>query len=466
MFEEVFDVIVVGSGFAGLSAAIEARLAGCNVLVIEKMRVPGGNSAISAGMTAVAASPLQASANIVDSPTRLANDMLAAGKGLNDPSLLKVVTDESTNALLWMQDYLGITFNGSLLHGGGHSVPRVYSIASSLGGGASIVQAMLVKCRELGISVRMRCALENLIQDENGRVIGVDVANNHTFPKNDSGNRETLKAERAVILACGGFSQDVGFRMTQDPRLNSDFETTNHPGATAEALVIALKAGATPVHLSWIQLGPWTSPDEKGFGVGALFGVCIGFPHGILVDAATGKRFINELTDRLSRTQHMSMAGRIPILIVGGEAALQYRYLRQCLKRSVVKQFDSIDELAQNQSIGKDTLQRTIDTYNNSVRTGTDSELGKPLTSQKRFTVSPPFFVMRLRPKLHYCNGGIQINTRAQVLEIETHEAIPGLYAAGEMTGGINGASRIAGMATTECVVFGRIAGANGAKEN
>lgn len=465
MFDESWDVIIVGTGFAGLSAAIEARQAGCNVLVLEKMGVPGGNSAISAGMTAAPATPLQAEANIVDSPTRLANDMLAAGKGLNDPALLKVVTERAGAAVAWMESYLGIAFNRSLLHGGGHSVPRIYNIASSLGGGATIVQALLVKCRELGITIRMRCALKDLIQDAGGRVIGVDVADQYMFPNPDSGVRKQLHADKAVILACGGFSHDVRFRMTQDPRLNGDFDTTNHPGATAEALMLALRAGATPVHLSWIQLGPWTSPDERGFGVGALFGVCIGYPHGILVDAATGKRFINELTDRFSRTQNMSMVGRVPVLIVGGEAAQQYPYLRQCMKRNVVRQFNSVEELAAGYSMNLSALQHTINAYNNSVLQGTDAEMGKPLAYGQRYSVAAPFYVMRLRPKVHYCNGGILTNTESQVLNIETQEPIPGLYAAGEMAGGINGACRVAGMATTECIVFGRIAGANAAKE-
>jgi flavocytochrome c len=469
VFQEAFDVVVVGSGFAGLAAAIEARLAGCTVLVIEKMRVPGGNSAISGGMIAVAASPLQAALGIVDTPEQLANDMFAAGKGLNDPRLLRVVTEGSAGALLWMQSYLGIQFNENLIHGGGHSVPRIYSISSgmggSMGGGAAIIQAMLVKCRELGIVVRMRCTLKGLLQDESGRVIGVDVANFHCYPNSESGRREMLRAEKGVVLACGGFARDVGFRMTQDPRLTAEFESTNHPGATAEGLVVALKCGATPVHLSWIQLGPWTSADEKGWGVGALFSLLMGYSHGILVDATTGKRFINELTDRLSRTQHMAMAGRVPILIVGGEAAVEYPYLRQCLKRGVVKRYESIADLAENQAVSRETLERTIATYNDSVVSGTDAELGKPLNAQKRFLIGPPFFVVRLRPKLHYCNGGIQINEQSQVLNLETHQPIPSLYAAGEMAGGIHGACRISAMSTTECIVFGRLAGKGAAKE-
>lgn len=345
MFEEVYDIIVIGTGFAGLAAAIEASKSGCSVLVIDKMKIPGGNSAISGGMIAVANSPVQAKQNIADSPSKLANDMIKAGLGINYPDLVQTVSEQSRNAFIWMRDYLGVTFQDTVLQGGGHSVARICS-TNSISGGASIIQAMLVKCRELGIPVRLQCAMKSLVRNESGRVIGLTVSNNYIFPALDSGTIQNIKARKAVILACGGFCQDVAFRMTQDPRLTGDFETTNHPGATAEGLVTALKAGATPVHLSWIQLGPWTSRDEKGWGVGAMFSLLVGYPCGIMVDTATGKRFINELTDRLSRTQHMTIEGRIPILIVGEEAALEYPYLRQCLKRKVVKKFDTIEAMA------------------------------------------------------------------------------------------------------------------------
>ncbi|QEM70132.1 FAD-dependent oxidoreductase [Geobacter sp. FeAm09] len=264
--DKVYDVVVVGSGFAGLAAAIEARNAGCSVLIIEKMRVPGGNSALSGGLFAVADSPLQAAAGIVDSPARLVSDMLRAGKGLNHPDLVRTVAGHSLEAYFWARDYLGVTFDDALIHGGGHSVPRIYNTPAC--SGAAIVQALLVKCRELGLTIRMQCALKDLIQDESGRVTGVAVADGHIFPRRDSGTTRRITARRGVVLASGGFCQDVAFRMVQNPRLDGSLETTNHPGATAEGLVSALKVGATPVHLSWIQLGPWTSRDEKGWGWG------------------------------------------------------------------------------------------------------------------------------------------------------------------------------------------------------
>jgi flavocytochrome c len=457
MFDETFDVVVVGSGFAGLSAAIEARLAGCSVLVLEKMTLPGGNSALSGGLIAVAQSPLQDTEAIVDSPALLAADMLKAGHGLNHPELIRTVAEQSREAFLWSRDYLGVVYNDSLYHGGGHSVPRIYTPVNC--SGAAIVQALLVKCLELAIPIRLQSALKRLILDDRGRVAGVSISSGYIFPQEASGTIRRIQALRGVVLASGGFAQDVGFRRVHHPGLDADLETTNHPGATAEAMVSALKIGATPVHLSWIQMGPWTSRDEKGWGVSTMFSVLVGLPHGIMIDASTGKRFVNELADRLSRAEEMVAAGRDPMLIVGEEAALLYPNLGQCLKRKAVLRYGSLEALASDQAIDLAALSATLQQYNQSIGDGKDQEFSKPLGLHKRYQILAPYILVRLRPKIHYCNGGLQINASAQVLDIEHHQPIPGLYAAGEVTGGVHGACRLGGTATSECLVFGRIAG-------
>ncbi len=462
MFDETFDVLVVGSGYAGLSAAIEARLAGRSVLVIEKMKLPGGNSALSGGLFAVANAPLQAAEGIEDSPALLAGDMFKAGHGLNHPELVRTVAAGSLEAFLWCRDYLGVAFADSLHHGGGHSVPRTYSPANC--SGSVILQALLVKCRELGIPIRLQTALEGFILDGDGRVTGAAVRADYIFPQEDSGAPRRIGAAQGLVLASGGWCQDVEFRRVQDPGLDGALETTNHPGATAEGLVSALRIGATPLHLSWIQLGPWTSRDEEGWGVSTMFSVLVGLRHGVMVDASTGRRFVNELADRLSRAREMVAAGRDPMLIVGGRAARQYPNLAQCLKRGAVKRYGTLEELAQDQAIDPAALSETLEHFNRSLDEGVDLEFGRPLGTQERYRVEPPYHLVRLRPKLHYCNGGIQIDADARVLDLGRHQPIPGLLAAGEVTGGVHGACRLGGMAIPECIVFGRIAGRNASR--
>ena len=137
--------------------------------------------------------------------------------------------------------------------------------------GSAIVSRQLAKLKEMGTDVRTASYLENLIQAEDGRVIGIKVRSGYKFPDEKSGTIKYVKARKAVILATGGFSRDVPFRLAQDPKLVAEVDSTNQPGATAEAFKEALRIGATPVQPSWIQLGPWASPDEKGFGLGPHF---------------------------------------------------------------------------------------------------------------------------------------------------------------------------------------------------
>lgn len=461
MPNEIYDIVVVGSGFAGLSAAIEAGIAGSSVLVIEKMKIPGGNSALCGGLMAVANSPLQKSANIVDTPTLLAEDMLRAGQGLNHPEIVQIVAQQSSATFFWVRDYLGVAFSDQLKHGGGHSVPRTCTPITSTG--ASIVQSLLAKCRDLKIEVRLRCAMQGLITDKNNNVVGITVIDSN-FSGKRYGLTSKIKAKKAVIIATGGYCEDVAFRTIQNPCLDKTVETTNHSGATAEALVSALKIGAMPVHLSWIQMGPWTSRDEKGWGVSANFSLQVGFPYGILIDATTGKRFTNELTDRLTRYRDMILAGRDPMLIVGGEAAEEYPHLKPALKRKVIRRYESLESLAIDLSINLAELSLTILEYNRSVEQGYDHKFGKPFGFLKRYKVEAPYYLVRLKPKIHYCNGGLGISTKGQVLDIASHKPIVGLLAAGEVTGGVHGACRLDAMAVTECLVFGRIAGITAAK--
>lgn len=461
-WDEEYDVVVVGSGFAGLAAAIEAKLVGADTVVLEKMRIPGGNSAISGGLVAVAGSPLQLREGIEDSPEQLLKDMLAAGLDLNYPELAKIVAEQSTAVLDWTQQFLGVEYSDNLNYLGGHSVARTYVTANGTGSG--ITQPLLAKCRELEIPVQMKTLLSSLLKDTSGRIVGVEVRQDFLFPNKESGQLKRIRARRGVVLACGGFGRDVDFRMTQDPRLSEKIDSTNQIGATAEGLVAALRAGATPVHLSWIQMGPWASSDEKGWGVGSMFTLLAGFPYGIMIDAKTGMRFVNEGSDRRLRTDAMLVEDRIPVAIVDKEGVKNATTLQACLKRGVVKAFDSIEELAACNHIPLLPLKKTLERYHLSLAHGRDADFGKPLGVDLKPIENPPFYSIRLLPKVHHCMGGVQINSATQVIGLADHLPIPGLYAAGEITGGIHGASRLGSTAIVDCLVFGRIAGRNAAQ--
>jgi len=455
-WHEEYDVVIIGSGFAGLAAAIEAKQAGSSVIVLEKMTIPGGNSAICGGLIAVAGSPLQEREGIKDTPELMFADMMKAGMGMNHPALARIVSENSLEALRWTLS-LGVEYKNNINHLGGHSVPRTYNTACGTGSG--ILQPLLTKCRELEIPIRLKTKFRHFIQAEDRRVEGVDVLQNYSIGHEDVGTPVAIRARKGVILACGGFGSDVAFRLIQDPRLTDVVDTTNQRGSTAEGLIAALQIGAIPVHLSWIQLGPWASFDEKGWGVGSIFTMLAGFPYGIMVDAKTGKRFVNEMSDRRLRTDAMLFNDRIPVAIVDNHGVQYATTLDKCLKRGVVQKFNTLEELATYNSIPRVELKETLERYRLSLLHGRDIEFGKPLAQDLKPIENPPFYSIRLLPKVHHCMGGVQINEYAQVNSLPDYQPIPGLYAAGEVTGGVHGASRLGSNAIVDCLVFGRIAG-------
>ena len=462
-WDDEYDVVVIGSGFAGLSAAIEVALSGLTVVVLEKMRIPGGNSAISGGLVSVAGSSLQKAENIDDSADSLYRDMIKAGQEQNHEKLTRIVAERSKEVLDWTLDFLNVQYRDTLNHLGGHSVPRTYVAMS--GNGSGILQPMLVKCRELNIPIVMEALFNELIFDESGSVEGVNALYEYHFPYNERGVRKNIKANKGVIVATGGFGSDIDFRRTQDPRLDESIGCTNHAGATSEGLNTLLKSGAVPVHLSHIQLGPWTSSEEQGWGVGTLFSLLAGIPYGIMVDANTGKRFVNELSDRKLRTDAMLSKERITVAITDSKGVKNANTLEKCLKKGVVREFETIEELAFYNRIPLEELKDTLKYYKSSIALGRDAEFGRPISKDPNPIENPPFYSIRLSPKVHYCMGGVMINEQAQVISTDNFKPIRRLYAAGEVTGGVHGGSRLGGMSIVESILFGKIAAENSVKE-
>jgi flavocytochrome c len=414
-------------------------------------------------MVAAAGTSFQKKGRIHDSAELMYKDMVTAGLGLNHPDLARTVAEKSSTIIQWTIDYLGVKYRDKVHHLGGHSIPR--SHATHNYSGSTIIRPLIKKIKKLGMEVRGQMCFKKILRHKEGRVCGVMVQDGYNFPDPESGILRYLKAKKAVILATGGFANDMSFRMTQDPRLTEDVDSTNKVSTTAEALIEALRIGATPVHLSWIQLGPWTSPDEKGYGVGPYFSDYVVFPFGIMVNPTTGWRFVNELADRKTRADAILKIGR-PCIGIADHRGVEHsgHKIDHCLKKGVVKKFDQLTELSSGYGIPFDPLKETIEKYNRSVRENFDEEFRKSILPDAQPLTVPPYYGIRIWPKVHHTMGGIQINTRAQVMDLN-QKPIKGLYAAGEVTGGTHGACRLGSCAITDCLVFGRIAGRNAASE-
>jgi flavocytochrome c len=459
--DEMFDVVVIGSGFAGLAAAIEAKTAGASTIVLEKMRGRGGNSMISEGYIGAAGTEMQKRLGILDSPELMAGDMTAAGLGLNHPELVRILCEKSNSAIKWTIENIGVTYLDQVDQLGGHSIPRTLILKSkaSVHFGVDLVRRMLQKAGDIGVEVRTRACVQTLLRERGGAVKGVVLREGLSVSQKETGAVKTIGARKGVVLASGGFAGDLQFRSILNPCLGSTVETTNRPGATAEILTEALRIGAMPVHLSAIQLGPWTTPDERGSGVGANFASTVIFPHGIVVNPRTGNRLLNELGDRRVRADAILAAGNTCVGIVDATGVtFGEKYLSKCLERGVVKKFDSLAELAHNYRIPGAKMVGTVDAFNQYLRKSKDPEFGRPFRENENPLEKAPFYAIRLWPKIHYTSGGVQIDAKTRVIGLG-QQPIEGLFAAGEITGGVHGACRLGSCAITDCLVFGRIAG-------
>ena len=461
-YDETWDVLVIGSGFAGLAAAIEAREAGASVLVIEKMRSTGGNSRISDGGIAAPGTDIQKKFGYDDSPDIFYQDMMKSGLALNHPDLVKVVTANAKEAFEWSRDELGVPYMDRIDIFGGHSAHRCYTPENITGG--TIVNRQLARLKELNVEVRKAACFLEYILDENGRIAGALVKTGYDARNPGAGTESFVEARKGIVLASGGFGADVGFRSQHDPRLGASIDTTNKPSATAEALIETLRLGAMPVQLSHIQLGPWASPDEKGYGNGPMFSEYIVFQYGMIIDPETGERFVNELSDRKRLSDAILETGT-PCIGIADSAAVGISGwdIGKAIKKQVVRVFETIEDLSGYYGIPLGPLKKTIKDFNKGITEGVDRAFGKPVLKNAAPFRDPPYYAIRLWPKVHHVSGGVGIDVNARVIDLD-RKPIPGLFAAGEVTGGIHGANRLGSCAITECLVFGRIAGRRAAR--
>mgnify|MGYP001818544422 CR=1 FL=1 len=458
-WDESHELVIIGSGFAGLAAGIEARQKGLErVAIFEKMPYFGGNSAINGGLFAAPGTPLQAKEGVKDSVEQMVSDQLLAGRGVAHEGLLRHVASNAAEALQMCED-AGAEFHPYLQQLGGHSVPRTYQTTVSCGAG--ITQPLYRKCQELGVATRNRCKFDKFVLDDAGRVAGVKLVTRYYYDRDVSeGETINVRAERGVLIATGGFSQNIALRSAQDPTLTAEVTSTNAPGATGEAMLEMFRLGAIPVHLAYIQSGPWASPDEGGFGYVSNYSI-YNFPHSVAINRAAGRRFMNEIADRKTRAD-AELANRDeqgnplpPILITSYAEAIKHPSAKKVLRYGVGWKFDDLESLAEEFQVPLEPLKAQIDEYNGYVRAGEDTQFGKSMEMAAGKLVQAPYVVVRLWPKVHYCQGGVEVNVKAEVIDSSTGAAIPGLYAAGEVTGGIHGVSRLGSCSIPECLVMG-----------
>lgn len=478
-YEEEFDVVIIGSGFAGMACALKAGRAGLRVLMLEKMSVVGGNSAICGGNVACPCNPVQKAQGIKDSKELFIEDCLRDGLGINHTNLLATIADRCNDTIKMVVD-CGCEFvPNHMLFEGGHSVPRSYEIKA--GSGSGYIRPMHAELKKIkNVVIRTRAKFDDfIVSDDKSEVLGVTYRSGYRFNnklvcddlENKTGKSHTVRAKLGVMLAAGGFSRDIWFRQIQDPRVVPSTDSTNQPGATAGVLIKALGIGAAPVQLCWLQFLPYCNPNEKGFGVSVNFTNHACMDLGLVVDRKTGKRFMDEHAGRKIKADAMfKVIGNdknYPIAVCDDAIvkAINPSFVRLPLEMGTVKKFDTLEALAKHFGIKQDAFLAEVKKFNNFVKEGNDKDFHRILKFNKSLDVSkPPFYGIEVCPKIHHTMGGVMINNNAQVISATTHAPIKGLYAGGEVAGGVHGASRLGTVAVIDALTFGMIAGEQFAK--
>ncbi|MBR5960150.1 MAG: flavocytochrome c [Clostridia bacterium] len=482
------DVVIIGAGGAGMTAALTASDAGKSVLVLESQPAVGGNSVKSTGgmnaaktayqdantfdeaagiektlksaeayadneaITTLAATVKEQweawQANpegYFDSTELFALDTLIGGKGLNDPELVNTLVNNSAAAIDYL-DSIGIHLNNVAAFGGA-SVKRIHRPVNEEGKTVS-VGAYTVPLLEAACQGRDNLALltdvtaTKLLTDESGAVIGVEA-------EGKTGNKVTVNA-KAVILATGGFGANLDMVVQYKPEL-AGFMTTNAAGIQGQGILMATEIGAATVDMEQIQIHPTVQADTASLITEGLRG------DGAILVNANGERFIDEVGTRdVVSAAEIAQPDSFSWLVVDQKMVDASSVIQGYIKRGLMLQGDTYEALAGELGIPADAFAATMEKWNGYVAEKNDPDFNRTSFAQPLDTA--PYYAVKVTAGIHHTMGGLKIDTQTHVLNTEG-QIIPGLFAAGEVTGGVHGGNRLGGNAVADFVVFGRIAG-------
>lgn len=444
---EKTDLLIVGSGAAGFTASMAAREAGVkNLIMIEKMAVPGGNSQLAAGGMNAAGTKFQKQAGIEDNPQLMFDDTMKGGKNVSNPDLVRVLADKSNESIEWLDKH-GATLS-HVGQGGGSSAARMHGPADGAIVGPYLSKFFRDEAAKSNLDLRLNTKLVKLIKGTNGEITGALVKGKHT-------GIYQIDA-KAVILATGGIGANPELIQKLRPDISPEVKTSNQPGSQGDGIILGENVGAAVVDAKEIQLNPTLlvgSPvivSETVRGAGAVF------------VNKEGKRFISELTTRDKTSAAVSkQTGGVAYEIFDQKVRDKVKQTGAAFELGLAKEGRTLEELGKNAGIDPKNLAATIAQYNKYAEAGNDPEFGRPKISAKVDT--PNFYAIEVTPAIHYYMGGLKINPQAKVID-KNGKVIEGLFAAGEVTGGVHGKNRLGGNSISETITFGRISGEEAAK--
>lgn len=448
------DVVIVGAGGAGMSAAITAKQDGKNVLLLEKMPYVGGNTTKASGGMNAAGTKMQeaALAAATDEKVRTSlegstvenfiADTMAGGHDINDINLVTTMAEQSSDAIDWLES-IGAPLP-TLAATGGTVHMYLHEPEDGSAVGEYLVASFSAQLEAMDIPVLLDTKATELIS-ENGQVVGVKAEGEDKL--------YTINA-KAVILATGGFGANEEMYCSYRPDLKGTV-TTNAPGATGDGIVMAQALGADLTDIEQIQLHP-TVFQENGFLVSERLR-----SNGAILVNMNGQRFTNDLATRDAVSAAELQQPDCCAYIVYDSQYAEEKLYKKYVTNGLTVQGDTLEDLAA--ALGFDATAtanfvETVAKWNDVVAGNAEDEFGR--NNGLVALETGPYFAVQIAPGIHHTMGGLKIDTETHVIDTNGN-IIPGLFAAGEVTGGVHGGNRIGGNAVADIVVFGRIAGKN-----
>ena len=483
------DVVVVGAGGAGMTAAITAAAEGKSVVILESQSMVGGNSVRATGgmnagktvyqdenefgesagvektlktaaekyadnetITALAKTVSEQWAAYQANPTGYFDsvelmelDTMIGGKGINDPDLVETLCANSADAIDWLDEH-GITLH-NVSSFGGASVKRIHRPVNAEGKTVSVGSYMIPllqeNCEKAGVKMMLDTTATEILTDANGAAVGVKATG-------ASGETVTVNA-KAVVLASGGFGANLDMVVKYKPELKG-FMTTNAPGIQGQGIEMAQAIGAATVDMDQIQIHPTVEANTAALITEGLRG------DGAILINEEGQRFIDEVGTRdVVSAAEIAQTGSYSWLVVDQAMADASSVIQGYIKKGYTVTGATYEELGKAMGVDAAAFAETMEKWNGYVEAKNDPDFGR--TSFANPLNTAPYYAVKVTAGVHHTMGGLKINANTEVLN-EKGEVIPGLFAAGEVTGGVHGANRLGGNAVADFTVFGRIAGA------
>lgn len=441
------DIVVVGAGGAGLCAAVEAASQGCKVIVVEKQGIVGGNTNYSTGGINAAETSIQRSLGIYDSKELFYDDTMKGGHYLNDSSLVRSFVENGPLTIDWLIS-LGTDLSDVGLMGGS-SVKRTHRPQGGTAIGPHLMKVLKEAAHTRNVEIRTHNKVTGLIT-QNNRISGVNVE------KKDGSTYSILA--KVVIIATGGFGANLEMVTRYCPTLRG-MATLNHQGATGDAFTWIKAVGGYLIDLDKIQIHPTSEYVNHILITEAVRG------NGAILVNSDGQRFVNEMQTRDSVSAAiLSQRGGMAYLLFDQQVRQSLASIETYQNQGVLISATTIAELADKMGINRQTLTSTMSRYTEMQLNGKDDDFGRAASAMTAPLNVPPFYAVGITPAIHHTMGGIKVDPDMHVLR-EDGTVLPGLYAAGEVTGGLHGANRLGGNGVGDVVVNGKIAGRNAAKE-